>query len=133
MPRLKRWFSVQVMLKKLRLQSKGRNMKLKVSGLGIILVLFSGLLLAGCVSKQIEPENNPKLGVAQNSDGTVAFALETKVGYKYSILYQDPRDQSWKTVKGCESIIGTGETIEMMKSFNSRGALPPFSVNYSKL
>lgn len=108
-------------------------MKLTVGGVGFFLMVSCSLLFAGCVSKQIKPENNPKLGVAQNSDGTVAFALETKVGYKYSILYQDPKDQRWKTVKGCESIIGTGETIEMMKRFNSRGALPPFSVNYSKL
>lgn len=102
-------------------------------GIGLFFLLLGILLSAGCVSEQIEPENNPKLGVAQNNDGMVFFALETKAGYKYSILYQNPKDQAWTVVKGCESIIGTGETIEIKKRFNSRGALPPFTVNYSKL
>ncbi|MDF7823507.1 hypothetical protein P4B35_05740 [Pontiellaceae bacterium B12227] len=108
-------------------------MKMNVSGLGIYLLLISAFLLSGCVSKQLEPEDNPKLGVAQSSNNMVAFALETKPGYKYSILYQDQKDMSWKPIKGCESIIGTGETIEIEKKFNSRGPLPPFTVNYSKL
>jgi hypothetical protein len=100
---------------------------------GGLFALALSLHLFGCVSKQVEPEDNPKLGVAQSAEGIVIFALETKVGYKYSILYQDPKSRSWKPVKGCESIMGNGETVEIEKRFNSRGSLPPFTVNYSKL
>lgn len=122
------------MQKKLRLLNRGPTMKQMITkGFGILLLLMSGLLFTGCVSKQLEPEDNPKLGVAQSGNGIVVFALETKVGYKYSILYQDKNDMSWKAIKGCESIIGTGEVVEIEKTFNSRGALPPFTVNYSKL
>lgn len=108
-------------------------MKMNVRGSGALLLLLSGLMLSGCVSKKLEPEDNPKLGIVQSGKDIVIFALETKVGYKYSIFYQDQKEMSWKPIKGCESIIGTGETIEMEKKFNSRGPLPPFTVKYSEL
>ena len=91
------------------------------------------LTVSGCVSEPLEPAHQPSLGVIQSSDGSVVFSLDTEVGYKYQILYQDPSDQRWKPVKGCEAIIGTGKNIEIKKSFNSRRALPQFTVGYSKL
>ena len=108
-------------------------MNMIIKGGGIFLLLMSSLFFVGCVSKQLEPEDNPKLGIAQSGKNAVNFALETKVGYKYSILYQDQKDMGWKPIKGCGSIVGTGETIEIEKTFNSRRPLPPFTVSYSKL
>ncbi|HEY5653086.1 MAG TPA: hypothetical protein VIR63_01810 [Pontiella sp.] len=95
--------------------------------------LLLGVMLCGCVSRPLEPEHNPELGVAQGSDGIVTFVLETMVGYKYRILYQDPKSQTWKTLPGCVAIQGTGRAVEIRKSFNSRRALPSFTVKYSKL
>jgi len=89
-------------------------------------------MLSGCVSQRIEPEHKPKLSVAQSSDGMVVFSLETEVGYEYQILYQNPADRTWKLVKGCESIKGTGKAVVIRKYFNARGELPPFTVNYVK-
>ncbi|MEI6892527.1 MAG: hypothetical protein V5783_10185 [Pontiella sp.] len=108
-------------------------MKMSGRGFGAFLLLLSSLLLTSCVTEQLEPEDRPKLGVAKSGDNMVFFALQTKVGYKYSILYQSTKDKSWNPIAGCESIIGTGETIEIEKKFNSNGPLPPFTVNYSKL
>jgi len=96
------------------------------------LVLVGSLVIGGgCVSEKIEPEHKPRLGVSQNSDGWVIINLETKIGYKYQIQYEDPADRLWKPLKGCESISGTGEVVEIKKRFNSRKALPPFTVTYS--
>jgi hypothetical protein len=100
----------------------------------LCLAALAGLLASsGCVSKKIEPEHNPKLGVSQSSDGMVTMRLDTVVGYKYSIIYEDPKDRQWKTMPGCESIRGTGEPVEIRKRFNSRKPLPPLNVTYSKL
>jgi hypothetical protein len=87
---------------------------------------------SGCVSKKVEPEHQPRLGISQTSDGWVTISLESEVGYKYQILYEDPVDRMWKPLKGCESISGTGDAIEIKKRFNSRKPLPPFTVTYSK-
>jgi hypothetical protein len=96
------------------------------------LILMAGLLAgSGCVSKKVEPEHKPRLGISQSSDGWVTINLESKQGYKYSILYEDPNDRMWKPLKGCESISGTGGLIEIKRRFNSRKPLPLFTVNYS--
>lgn len=87
----------------------------------------------GCVSEKIEPEHKPRLGVSQSSEGWLTFSLETEIGYKYKILYEDPIDRTWKPVKGCESIKGTGAPVEFKKRFNSRNPVPAFTVSYSKL
>lgn len=100
----------------------------------IRLILLIGLMgVVGCVSKKIEPEHKPRLGVSQSSEGWLTFRLETEIGYKYKILYEDPSDRVWKPVKGCESIMGTGEPVEIKKKFNSRKAVPPFTVSYSTI
>ncbi|MEA2069194.1 MAG: hypothetical protein U9P12_08340 [Verrucomicrobiota bacterium] len=98
----------------------------------LALMLAGGLLAgSGCVSKKVEPEHKPRLGVSQGSDGWVTINLESETGFKYTILYEDPKDRVWKPIKGCESISGTGEIIEIRKRFNSRQPLPPLTVNYS--
>ncbi len=95
-------------------------------------LLVAGMFFgSGCVSEKIEPEHKPRLGVSQSSDGWVIINLETKIEYKYKILYEDPADRMWKPLKGCESISGTGGVVEIRKRFNSRKALPPFTVTYS--
>jgi hypothetical protein len=100
----------------------------------LCLLTLTGLLVSGgCVSKKIEPEHKPQLGVSQSNDGWVTFRLETEAGYKYSIIYEDPKDRQWKAMPGCESIRGTGDPVEIRKRFNSRQPLPPLNVTYSKL
>ena len=102
----------------------------------VVFSLFAcaaALVLGGRVSEQITPEYKPKMGVVQNSDGSVVFALQTRAGYEYEIKYLDPRTNGWKTMPGCERIRGTGETIEIQKNFNSRGPLPAFTVRHTKL
>lgn len=96
------------------------------------LVLLALIVSSGCVSEKIEPEHNPKLGVSQSSDGWLTFRLETEIGYKYQILYEDPSDRAWKPIKGCELIKGTGKAVEIRKWFNSEKSVPPFTVGYSK-
>ena len=95
-------------------------------------LLFMSVLFSGCVSKKIEPEHKPRLGVAQSSDGWITFRLETELGYKYQIQYEDPANNAWKTVAGCDAIEGTGEPVEIQKRYNSRKPVPQFTVNYSK-
>ncbi|MEE9368636.1 MAG: hypothetical protein V3V05_07190 [Pontiella sp.] len=95
-------------------------------------LLFILVILSGCVSKKVEPEHKPRLGVAQTSDGWMTFRLETELGYKYQIQYKDPANNSWKTLADCDAIEGTGEPIEIRKRYNSRKPVPQFTVNYSK-
>lgn len=80
----------------------------------------------------MEPEHMPRLGVSQSGDGWLMISLDSEVGYKYKILYQNPTDLSWKALKGCESIRGTGESIEIRKRFNPRKKVPRFTVEYSR-
>ncbi len=102
---------------------------------------FSGVLSAalligalnGCVSKQITPEYKPRMGVARNSEGFVTFAIDSRVGYEYAIYYEDPVSKNWTPVPGCGGIRGTGDSIELMKRFNSRGPLPAFTLRHTKI
>jgi hypothetical protein len=102
----------------------------KISALFVVLGLVVSL---GCVSDQVEPEHKPRLGVAQNFDGSLTMNLETKVGYEYTILYLSPTDNKWKVVKGCEAIKGTGDTVEIQKKFKKGQKVPPFTVDYVKM
>lgn len=96
--------------------------------------MLAGMLFsAGCASAPKEPEHRPKLGIAQNSDGVVTFAISTKEGYIYDIYYEDPKTRAWKLIPGCDGIRGTGEQIEVQKKFNSRGPLPSFTVRHTKV
>ncbi|VGO15645.1 hypothetical protein PDESU_04230 [Pontiella desulfatans] len=98
------------------------------------MLLAAGLLVSvGCVSKKVEPEHKPKLGISQSTDGILTMSLDTEVGYKYSILYLDPKEKRWKMMKGCESIMGTGKTIEIQKRVNPRKPVPALTVDYVKL
>lgn len=92
----------------------------------------AALLVGGCSTPK-EPEHRPKLGVAQNSDGVVTFALTTKLGYEYAIYYEDPKTMGWKLLPGCEAIKGTGEQVQVQKHFRSRGSLPAFTVRHTRL
>lgn len=96
-----------------------------------LIILAGSLSLSGCKSTPDVPEHKPKLGVAQNSDGIVTFAITTEVGYEYAIYYEDPKTQSWKLIPGCDRIKGTGEQVEMKKKFRSRGPLPAFTVRHT--
>ncbi|QBG47279.1 hypothetical protein EGM51_07720 [Verrucomicrobia bacterium S94] len=99
-----------------------------------VLFLLSALTCFwGCASAPEVPEHRPKLGVAQNSDGIVTFAISTEVGYTYAIYYEDPESRVWKLVPGCENIRGTGEQVEVQKKFNSRGPLPDFTVRHTRI
>lgn len=98
-----------------------------------ILCLVCTVLLAGCVSKKVEPDHKPQLGLSQSSDGILTINLETEVGYKYSILYEDPKDLKWKVLKDCDAIIGDGTTVEIQKRINPRKPVPQLTVTYSKV
>ncbi|WP_372808201.1 hypothetical protein [Pontiella sp.] len=98
-------------------------------------VLMVSVLLAGagCVSKQVEPEHKPQLGVSQNADGIITISLNTEVGYIYTILYQDPQDQRWKVLSDCKALRGTGKTLEIQKRVDPRKPVPALTVDYVKL
>ncbi|MDF7805960.1 hypothetical protein P4E94_00825 [Pontiellaceae bacterium B12219] len=106
-------------------------MKTIFKNLSLLAVL--AVLTAGCASKAMEPEHRPKLGVAQNSDGIVTFAITTHPGYTYAIYYEDPKAKVWKLVPDCGSIKGSGEQVEIKKKFNNRGPLPAFTVRHTKI
>jgi hypothetical protein len=108
-------------------------MKTALKKLSLFSVMLVVLLSAGCVSKTEVPEHRPKLGVAQNSDGIVTFALTTQPDYTYAIYYEDPATKVWKLMPGCDSIKGNGEQIEIKKKFNNRGPLPAFTVRHTKI
>ena len=107
-----------------------KTMVIRCSVLASLLIAVS--VLTGC-STPTPPEHTPKLGIAQNSDGMLTFAITTEVGYEYAIYYEDPKTQSWKVIPGCERIKGTGEQVEIQKKFNSRGPLPAFTVRHTRL
>lgn len=120
--------------KKFRLQNKGGTlMKNLLNRMGPLVLLVAFMVAAGCASAPKEPEHRPKLGVAENSDGVVIFALTTHPDYMYAIYYEDPATKAWKIMPGCESIKGNGEQVEIKKKFNSRGALPAFTVRHTRL
>lgn len=100
----------------------------------LLVVAVAGMLaMGGCVSEKLEPEYSPQLGMSQSSDGLLVLMLKTEVGYKYTIRYEDPRTQTWKPLKGCEAIKGTGEAIEIKKKIDPRKPVPRMTVDYSKL
>lgn len=107
-------------------------MKNLLKGMVSLLLLVAFMFSTGCVSKTQEPEHRPKLGVAQNSDGFITFAITTHPDYIYAIYYEDPTTREWKLLPGCDSIKGNGEQVEIKKKFNSRGSLPAFTVRHSK-
>ena len=84
-------------------------------------------------SEQVEPEHKPRLGVAQNSDGSLTMSLETEIGYEYTILYLNPSDNKWAKLKGHEGIKGTGERIEFKQKFSKKKKVPAFTVDYVKI
>lgn len=108
-------------------------MKNIFKGMTAGLLLAVGIVSAGCASKPKEPEHRPKLGVAENSEGVVTFALTTHPDYTYAIYYEDPDTKLWKLMPGCDSIRGNGEQVEIKKRFNSRGPLPSFTVRHTKI
>lgn len=108
-------------------------MKNGLKGMVSLLLLFAFMFSTGCASTPKEPEHRPKLGVAENSDGIVVFALTTHPDYIYAIYYEDPDTREWKLMPGCDSIKGSGEQVEFKKKFNSRGSLPAFTVRHTKI
>jgi hypothetical protein len=103
-------------------------------GMKKLVTLFSVvgvLVLAGCVSEKIEPEYRPQLGMSQGSDGLLTLMLQTRQGYTYTILYEDPQSRAWTPLKGYESIKGTGELIEIRKKIDPRRPVPRMTVDYS--
>lgn len=108
-------------------------MKNALKRMTLLLFLFVFIFSTGCASTPKEPEHRPKLGVAENSDGDVVFALTTHPDYIYAIYYEDPKTSAWKLMPGCDSIKGNGEQVEIKKKFNSRGPLPPFTVRHTKI
>lgn len=98
-----------------------------------ILMLGAVLFSIGCASGPKEPEHRPKMGVAQNSDGTVTFVILTEEGYIYDIYYEDPETRTWKLIPGLEGIRGTGGQVEVQKKINTRGPLPSFTVRHAKV
>ncbi len=98
-----------------------------------LMMVGAALSLAGCSSPPPEPDHTPKLGVAQNADGNLTFALTTEVGYEYAIYYMDPKSNGWKVIPGLDSIRGTGAQVEVKKRFNSSGSLPAFTVRHTKM
>lgn len=98
----------------------------------LAVVSLGFLLGTGCISEQVEPEHKPKLSVVQHSDGSIAMHLETKVDHLYTILYLCPVEKTWKVVKGCEKIKGTGETVIINKQFKKGQPIPPFTVDFVK-
>ncbi|MDF7799936.1 hypothetical protein P4C99_10705 [Pontiellaceae bacterium B1224] len=108
-----------------------KNLFKEIASLLLLIVFF--ICSTGCMSKSTEPEHIPKLGVAQNSDGIITFAITTHPEYVYSIFYEDPKTKAWTLMPGCDSIKGNGEQVEIKKKFNSRGPLPLFTVRHAKI
>ncbi|MDZ8117378.1 hypothetical protein [Pontiella agarivorans] len=97
------------------------------------LLLLSLAFSWGCASAPEQPEHRPKLGIAQNSDGVVTFAISTEKDYIYALYYEDPETRAWKLIPGCENIRGTGGQVEVQKTFKSRGPLPSFTVRHTRV
>lgn len=108
-------------------------MKNLFAGMVALLLLSVFVYSSGCASVPDEPEHRPKLGVAQNSDGIITFALTTHPDYIYAIYYEDPNTRAWKLMPDCDSIRGNGEQVEIKKKFNSRGPVPAFTVRHTKI
>jgi len=108
-------------------------MRKRITSILLLMTMAAAVVLTGCSSTPDVPEHKPKLGVAQNSDGIVTFAITTEVGYEYAIYYEDPKTESWKLIPGCDRIKGTGEQVELQKKFNSRGPLPAFTVRHTRI
>ncbi len=97
-----------------------------------VVLAFGIILLAGCVSKEVEPPHQPRLVISQAKDGVVTLSWNSEVGYKYAIDYMDPQDKRWKPLPGKDAFRGTGETISVRQPCNPQLPTPWFNIRYSK-
>jgi hypothetical protein len=103
-------------------------------GYGVALLLLGvGLLCStGCVSKEIEPADIPRVSTSQNSKGIVTLSWASKKGYTYRLLMRDMKTGEWKPVAGSDVFEGTGETITVQDQQNPNNPLPWYSVRPEK-
>jgi len=101
---------------------------------GAAAVLLGVMLCSsGCVSKNIEPEDIPRVATSQNSAGVVTLSWDSKKGYRYRLLIRDMKSGEWKPVAGSKVYEGTGETITVQDQQNPNKPLPWYSVRPEKI
>ena len=78
------------------------------------MIVFSllSLVLAGCVSTPIEPEEpSPMLIISENSDGATTLIWESDPNYYYTIYYRDGKSK-WMELRRATRLRGTGKTMQ---------------------
>ncbi len=83
-------------------------------------VLLAVSLLAGCVSKVVEEDHPPPLMLAQNSDGVTTMQWDSKLGYVYTIFYQDTPTSNWKILPQANRLRGTGKPLHAQDRIDPR-------------
>ena len=90
------------------------------------------IALAGCVTRKVAPEHQPRLMIAQDSDGVVTLRWESEPGYKYRIDVMDPETNTWKPLENAGVFHGNGETIVYKERRNPRKPAPWYNLRYSR-
>ncbi len=100
-----------------------------------VAVILAGIMLlgSGCVSKEIKPEDIPRVATSQNSAGVVTLSWESKTGYQYRLLVRNMKTGEWTPVAGSKVYEGTGETITVQDKQNPNKPLPWYSVKPEKI
>ena len=96
---------------------------------GLVLGWVVGsLLLAGCVSEEIQPEYIPRVSTSQNAKGMVTLSWPSRVGYTYWIYVRNEQTQIWEPLKGAKVYVGTGDMISVEDQQTPGKPLPWYSV-----
>ena len=81
---------------------------------------LSLFFLSGCVSKVVEDNHPPAVMIAQNSDGVVSIAWDSKLGYDYTLYYQEASGGDWRILGRYKNLSGTGKTMNAQDRVNPR-------------
>ena len=91
------------------------------------------LLLTGCVSQTADqPEHDPSLMIAQNSDGETTLVWESDSSYIYTVFYMDSDKGSWKELRGANRVRGTGKTLEAKDRVNPNKPQRRYRLGFEK-
>jgi hypothetical protein len=89
-------------------------------------------LAAGCVTKTIEPEYNPRVFTVQDNDGKVTISWSSRSDYNYRVFIKNPETQMLEPLPGMDLISGTGEIISVYDKRRRKQPLPWYRVRPEK-
>ncbi len=91
-------------------------------------------VLVGCVSKPMEDKvHAPSLMIGQNSDGDVSILWDSQPNHTYTLYYQDPPSDEWKTLRTASRVPGTGAALTVRDRVNPNKPQRRYRLEFERL